>query len=264
MKRRLIILACACLVLTAGTVTGQQLRPLGELIDPFEAGWKMIMQWSAAATNKIQVLPKDNLKADDALYESQLSTATPIGAMIYGCGGILVDHGWIRILGSGHPLIDRSLPEWNKGKAFKEFGEEPSMLLIADDALGGFFAINAGGIEPEGMGDVYYYGPNKLKWESIGLNYSNFIVFCFSGNIEKFYQGFRWKGWENEVSKMSGNDVITCYPLLWTNGSISYANSHKVVTVEKQWALYHDQKFAVAHKKPVKKKSTKKKPIKKK
>jgi hypothetical protein len=42
-----------------------------------------------------------------------------MGAIIYETGGLLVDNGWIRILGSGHKKLDRNLPEWNKGKSIK-------------------------------------------------------------------------------------------------------------------------------------------------
>ena len=37
-----------------------------------------------------------------------------MGAVIFETGGILIDEGWLRILGSGHPRLPRSLPDWNK------------------------------------------------------------------------------------------------------------------------------------------------------
>ena len=61
-------------------------------------------------------------------------------------GGILIENGWIRILGSGSAKLNRSLPEWNLGKSYMEFGQTSPFLLVADDAIGGFFILNGGGL----------------------------------------------------------------------------------------------------------------------
>lgn len=66
--------------------------------------------------NEIEILPKDSIQADSALFRTQVTTRSPMGAIIYETGGILVDNGWIRILGSGSEKLKRNFPEWNKGK----------------------------------------------------------------------------------------------------------------------------------------------------
>lgn len=38
---------------------------------------------------------------ETALLATQVTTRSPMGAVVYHTGGILVDHGWIRILGAG-------------------------------------------------------------------------------------------------------------------------------------------------------------------
>jgi len=58
-----------------------------------------------------------------------------MGAVVNETGVILVDNGWIRILGSGSEKLKRSLPKWNKGKSFSDFGQAMPFLLIADDAI---------------------------------------------------------------------------------------------------------------------------------
>ena len=40
----------------------------------------------------------------------------------------------------------------------------PSDLLVADDVLGGFFAINGGAFAGE-AGNVFYYAPGSGEWE---------------------------------------------------------------------------------------------------
>ena len=63
-------------------------------------------QWIAKARNKVEVLPRDRVKASEALYYTQVTTRSPMGAIVYETGGILIDNGWIRILGSGNKKLD--------------------------------------------------------------------------------------------------------------------------------------------------------------
>ncbi len=121
-----------------------------------------------------------------------------MGAIVYSTGGILIDDGWIRILGSGSDRLPRSLPEWNKGKTMADYGGHSPFYLVADDAIGGFFAINGGGLGND-PGKVYHLSPDNLEWEAMGLSYSEFLQFCFSGDLEKYYSGNRWKNWRKEV-----------------------------------------------------------------
>lgn len=67
-----------------------------------------------------------------------------MGAITFFTGGILIDNGWIRILGSGNDKLNRIIASWNKGKTISKFGEQPKYLLVADDVVGGMYAINAG------------------------------------------------------------------------------------------------------------------------
>ncbi len=169
-------------------------RSLTELIDTKEPGWNLVLEWKKDARNKVDVLPTSQANAEAALLQTQVTTRSPMGAIVYETGGILIDDGWIRILGSGTARLPRSLMAWNKGKSFRQDGEQPSFLLIADDVLGGFFALNAGGISEKDLGKVFYLSPDNLQWESTQLGYSDFLQFCFSADLEGFYEGLRWKG----------------------------------------------------------------------
>lgn len=141
-------------------------RNVEELINETDSAWLMVSEWIASAKNKVEVLKVDNEKAKDALYKTQVTTRSPMGAIVYKTGGLLIDDGWIRILGSGNEKLNRTLPEWNKTKSFSEYGERPSFLLIADDAIGGFFILN-GGKFGENLGTVYYFSPDTLDYEDL-------------------------------------------------------------------------------------------------
>ena len=128
--------------LTSTGLAQIKMRKLEELIVTTDPGWPFVQQMIDSAKNKVEILSCDTALAKQALFNTQVTTRSPMGAIIYNTGGILVDNGWIRILGSGSKKLNRSLPDWNKGKSFQNFGDMPAYLLITDDAVGGFFAVN--------------------------------------------------------------------------------------------------------------------------
>jgi len=226
--------------ITLITTAQNKMRPIDELINKADPGWTVVDQWIKEAKNKVEVLAVDTVKAKDALYKTQVTTRSPMGAIIYMTGGLLVDDGWIRILGSGNVKLNRTLPDWNKGKSFKEFGEGPSYLLIADDAVGGFFLLNGGALGKD-VGKVYYFAPDNLEFEPMEMSYSQFLLFCFNNDLDKFYKGNRWTNWREEVKKLDGNEVFNFVPFLWTKeGKDINKNKRKAVPVEEQFSLNLD------------------------
>lgn len=179
------------------------------------SGWTAFKESTKIARNEFEVLPADPTTAKDALYQTQVTTRSLIGAIIYFSGGILIDHGWIRILGSGNKKLNRSLPSWNKGKSYQKFGDQPRFVLIADDAVGGFFALNGGALGGE-IGNVYYLAPDDLKWESLHIGYGEFINFCLVGDMNEFYSGLRWKSWKTDLVNLSADQGFSIYPYPWS------------------------------------------------
>lgn len=215
--------------------TQTRMRSAAELINLIDPGWPFVQQMIDSATNKVAVLPCDTAKISDAIYKTQVTTHSLMGAVIYNTGGILIDNGWIRILGSGNKKLNRSLPEWNKGKSFKEFGERSTFVLIADDAVGGFFAVNGGEFGKD-AGNVYYLSPDRLIWEPLFLSYTEFLNFCFSGDLTGFYESLRWRNWEKDVAKLDGNKVFSFQPYLWSKeGKDINKNKRKIVPVAEQF-----------------------------
>lgn len=213
------------------------MRPLAELINKTDPGWPLVQQWIDSATNKVEVLKADSTNAAEALWQTQVTTRSPMGAIIYSTGGILIDGGWIRILGSGNPVLKRSLPAWNKGKTFADYGQRPGLLLVADDAIGGFFAINGGALGKD-AGKMYYLSPDNLQWEALDLSYSDFLDFCFRGSLDKFYTNLRWKTWQKDLAGITGDQVFMCFPYLWTTqGKDIEKVSKDPVPVEEQYTF---------------------------
>jgi Protein of unknown function DUF2625 len=219
-----------------------KMKQIDELINEMEPGWTLVLEWINSAKNKVEILPCDTVKAKDALYKMQVTTRSPMGAIIYSTGGLLIDNGWIRILGSGNTKLQRTLPDWNMGKTINEYGEMPSFLLVADDAVGGFFAINGGELGKD-LGKVYYLAPDNLNWEPLELTYTQFLLFCFNHDLNKYYEGLRWKSWKKDVATLDGNKVYNFYPFLWTKeGKNIDKNSRKQIPVEEQYSFNIDMK----------------------
>jgi len=218
--------------LSFATLAQNKMQSLDELINKTDPAWPIVKKWIDSAKNKVEVLEVDSAKAKDALYNAQISTYSTLGAVIYNTGGIMVDNGWIRILGSGNAKLDRSVPEWNKDKTIKEYGDKPDYLLIADDAAGGFFAINYGAFGKD-LKNVYYLAPNSLNWESLGAGYGEFILFCFDSDLSKFYKGLRWSTWNQFIADLDGNKAYSFRPYLWAKeGTDIEKCTRKLVTVE--------------------------------
>ena len=221
----------------SGSQDKKEMKELKELINTDEPGWELLEEWFAKATNHFDTLPRNKERAEKELYNAQVTTRSPMGAIIYQSGGILVDHGWIRILGSGHPRLDRGIMEWNKGKTYTETGQQPSYIIVADDVVGGYFALNGGGLKGK-VGDMFYYAPDSLEWENMEMGYSQFIYWTLTGNLEKFYETLRWKTWKEDTAQLDGNRVFSFFPFLFTKQEGIDSLSREAVPVDELFDLH--------------------------
>jgi len=217
------------------------MRTLEELINKEEPAWDLIQEWLQEAINSYEVLPRDAKRAETELLNAQITTRSPMGAILYETGGILINGGWIRLLGSGCERLDRGMFQWNKGKTFEDYGQPPAYLLVADDILGGLFAINGGAFGQDDLGQIYYLAPDTLSWEPMNCGYSEFVCWTLEGDIDLFYEPYYWEGWQEEVPKLNGNQVFSFFPFLWTKeGQQIEAVSRKVVPIEESYRLTMD------------------------
>lgn len=181
-----------------------------------ESAWPTVEGWIKGASNSVEVLAPDEAQKEQALRDSQVTVRSPLGAVLYNTGGLLVDHGWLRFLGSGNPKLTRSMPEWNRGRATHANGKSIGFWLVADDAVGGFFALD-GGAFAGATGEVFYFAPDTLRWEPLNnMGYSDFLVWSFSSKLGRFYESMRWPGWQSEVDTLSPDQAFSFYPFLWT------------------------------------------------
>jgi len=176
------------------------MRSLAELRDVDEPAIDRLRGWIGEAVRPVEVLAPGE-RADDVLLRLQVTRRSTLGALAADTGGLLVDHGWLRHLGGGCALLPRDLATWNGlgGSARWE-----GAMLVADDVLGGFFAINGGGL-PGNPGDMAYLAPDSVQWEAMEMGHSTFVDWTLTGQLDEFCRGQRWDGWEEEVGLIPGD-----------------------------------------------------------
>lgn len=157
-----------------------------------------------------------------------------MGAIAYSTGGILVDGGWIRVLGAGSPRLPRSLASWNGLPGNERL---PGALLVGDDAIGGFFALNGGRFEGN-LGSMFYFAPDTLRWKDLNGPYSEWLQWLLSGDLEDFYAGLRWTNWRRDVAPLSGDTGMLIYPLPSAEGPGFDARERSPVPVGELWEVY--------------------------
>ncbi len=212
------------------------MKTFEELLNLQEPGWAVVQGWLREATNPVEVLPPVEENRKSALVAVQVMTRSPMGAIIYETGGIVVDHGWIRILGSGCERLPRSMADWNWERTYHESGVQPPYLLVADDVIGGFFALDGGRLGGK-VGSMFYFAPDTLRWEPMDVSYSDFVCWCFSGNIAKYYTDYRWKGWQEDVKSLPGDKVFGFYPLLWAKADSLESRYRRPIPIAEQYAV---------------------------
>ncbi len=208
-------------------------RGLTALIDSKDSAWPLVQDWLAAARNPVDVLPAVRKRGEQTLVHLQVTTRSPLGAVALEIGGILVDRGWLRLLGSGSERLTGSLLTWNDGTAI---AAPQGALIVAHDAVGGFFALN-GDAFVGGRGSCFYWAPDALEWEDLKLSYSQLIGWAAAGEVGKFYETMRWPGWEREAAGISGDWGIGLYPPLWASGEPVAGRSRRRVPMTELWML---------------------------
>jgi hypothetical protein len=209
------MVGAACVVRSIGVIKqkpGVPVRALEELIDRDDPALPVIEACAAKAAHRVEILPPSGDSAN-LLSWLQVSTRSHLGSVAYATGGILIDDGWLRIIGSGHDRFKRDLRQWNDGRS-------GGFVLVADDVVGGFFALNSGALGQH-IGGIYYWAPDTLAWESLGVGYGDFLEWTFSKGLAQFYEGLRWQGWQGDIAHINADQCLSFYPFLWTSeGSV--------------------------------------------
>lgn len=190
------------------------LKTADDLATTDDPAWPKIQQAIDVSPHPVSVLPMDHADGLAALYRLQVTARSGIGALALNCGGLIVDHGWLRILGGGSGDLP-GLASANGLNDPRQRIEPPPTMTVAYDVLGGRFAIDGGGL---GLapGEVCYFGPDTLGWESLGIGHFDFVLACLSGWLPEAFASLRWSGWQQEVEHLPHNAGLSLYPPPWS------------------------------------------------
>jgi hypothetical protein len=189
-------------------------RSLEELIDSKEPAWPLVSQWIKKATRPVEVLESDPRRSADVLVALQVTTRSPIGAIALQTGGLLIDHGWVRVLGGGCSRMEGDLARWNGLGTHALVQPIDGAMFVATDALGGFFALDSGALG-DGKGAAFYLAPDTLDWQPLVPNYSALVQFFLTGDLNKFYADYRDARWVAEVKALAPDKGWAFYPPLF-------------------------------------------------
>ncbi|MCQ2995401.1 DUF2625 domain-containing protein [Pseudomonas syringae] len=215
------------------------MKRLEDLIEHDEPALPLLKELLSTAQRSCQLLPpsEDNARV---LLGLQVTTRSTLGAVAYETGGILIDGGWLRFLGSGHEQLSRNILDWT------HLHDGGGHLLVADDAAGGFFSIN-GGRFGEDVGSMYYWAPDTLEWEPLEIGYTDFLEWALSDQMLMFYKDLKWPTWQEDLEKMSADQCMTFYPFLWTQEGSLETSSRRIVDVAEHYELNIDLARQLEH-----------------
>lgn len=189
------------------------MRDLRELVNDAEDAIDLVQEWARSSPRPVEILPVDREAGKKTLLALQITTRSVLGAIAFHTGGVLIDHRWLRHLGSGSAALE-ALIDWNQTLGGDLL--DPPLeggLIVAYDILGGFFAINAGGLDgPDGS--MHYWAPDAQTWEPLDLGHGDFVAWSMGDRFEIFYDDLRWSGWEAEVAGLGRGEGLALYPPL--------------------------------------------------
>jgi hypothetical protein len=198
------------------------MRSARELIEVAEPAWPVLRERLLRGPARVEVLPVAPDDGVACLYRLQVTARSCLGALALRTGGVLVDHGWVRVLGGGSAA--RGLPGLADANGLpvdpREVLAPPPALLVGYDVLGGRFAVNgpdpAAVGRPGRSGDLCYFAPDTLSWEPMGMGHGAWLSWLVSGSLDTFYEGLRWPGWREDVAGLALDQGISVVPFLWS------------------------------------------------
>lgn len=191
--------------------------------------WEKLKKMFSDSNKNIKLNQSKTNNRQGTLDKLKITSKSALGSILFNTFGITVDN-WIRVLGSENQE-NRGILSYNKIDENGVANTIDKMLIVADDVVGGIFALNAGKFS-DGIGDVWYFAPDTLQWESLEMKYSEFISWIAMGDTDEFYSTLRWSKWKNDVSNLTFDEAILVYPFLWSNEVEIEKADKKAVPVE--------------------------------
>lgn len=205
-------------------------RPAERLCPVDDSAWDEILAAAQAAPYPVEMLPPDAHRAETCLARLGITTRSWLGAVVAHTGGIRVDHGWLRVLGSGRD----GLPD-----VLNQADPASRSLMVGHDVLGGQFAWAPA--TPGTAPTIHYFAPDDLGWLDLEQGYADWLHSVLAGSLTQFYESLRWPGWEAEVAALRLDEGVHTWPPPSTvEGEDLSKASRKAVPMAELVSFHHE------------------------
>lgn len=189
--------------------------------------WNKIKEVLYGSAREVIIFEGSTKSGQSESQKLDIPSNSALASVVINCSGIYIDN-WIRILGQENAKRN-GIMYYN---VMVNHGCLDGMFVVATDVVGGIFAINISRFETE-KNEIWYFAPDTLKWESLGMKYSRFIVWTVQGNTDGFYESMRWNSWRNDCKNLEFNSSYLIYPFLW-------ARECDINTADKKMVLFDE------------------------
>ena len=165
---------------------------------------------------------------------SALASLSPLLPVVCAeTGGILLHNAFLRVLGGGCQRLPRSA----LASSVDQFDAVPSSanasgtgvppaIIVADDVVGGIFAVNMCAFSGVAVGTVLYLCPEGLQWDALGVSYDRFLRWAVNEEaFLSFYSRILWLGWEQDAKNVGAENSFAFDPPLCTSGAAQRTKS---------------------------------------
>lgn len=183
-----------------------QNRTIKALTEVDNLAWPEIQSLIHKSSNDVKVLSIEPIQGEQEIYKLQVTARSYLGSVGLNCGGIITNHGWLRVLGGGH----KTLPSISQASGLVD--EPIGALVVGYDVTGGVFALDGGGLGFT-PGNICYLSLDTLEWQDLDISHSFFVHWAIDGgNFAGFYRDFLWKGWEEDIKQLPTNYGYFWFP----------------------------------------------------
>src|SRR5690606_24489744 len=104
----------------------------------------------------------------------------------------------------------------------------PGAMFVADDVLGGMYAIDVGALGAAVHGNVCFFAPGALAWIDTGKQYGDWLRHVIT---EPGALASHWDGWEADVASLPGTHAFLLDPAPWLDGPPFSDRARRPITV---------------------------------
>lgn len=209
-------------------------RSLEELVNVDAPAWPGLRVSFGAARNPVEILPPDRVRCASTLEALQVTVRSTLGAIASETGGVLIDRGWVRLLGGGSDGA-AGLADWNGLASRPQVEGAGGLFIVGYDLIGGFFALDG-----RADGEAIYFAPDTLGWERLERGYTGLVEFLLEGDLDGYYP-LRWSGWEQEAAAVPFDCALSLLPPpFFAEGKDLTRVSRRAVPAREAWGVNQD------------------------